>query len=124
MRKSYLAGNPGPLGVYSDAARRLSDAVTLHLTASGANAAGQWIAARLSDGGTDGVLYPDKATAVRHQLHETQCAYVQIPITGMPYQEAEIYLAFNRKLYENGYRMPDPSHHIHMPQTLKLKDLR
>ncbi len=122
MEKSYLDGNGGALGIYSDAARRLSDTVTTHLVAHGFSASGQWIAARLSDGGSDGVLYPDKATAVRHQLHEFQCAYVCITPDGMSPREAEIYLAFNRKLYDNGYRMPDPSHHITMPQTSTLRD--
>lgn len=124
MTHSHLAGNPGPLGLYSDAARRLSDTVTMHLTAIGSVAAGRWIAARLSDGGTDNVLYDTKADAVRHQLHEFQCAYVCITPDGMGYREAEIYLAFNRKLYENGYRMPDPSHHVTLPMNAKLKDFR
>lgn len=124
MEKSFLAGDSGPLGIYSDAARRLSDAVSLHLTVSGFAAAGKYIAARLSDGATDGVLYDTKADAVRHQLHETQCAYVCVPPDGMGYREAEIYLAFNRKLYDAGFRMPDPDHEVHMPQTMTLNQIR
>ena len=106
---SRLVPDGGPLGAYSDAASRLSDAVTLHLTVNGLNAVGQWIAARLSDGGTDGNLYPDKATAIRHQLHETQCAYICIVPEGMPPRDADIFLAYNRSLYDAGLRMPDPN---------------
>lgn len=122
--KSYLAPDSGPLGIYSDAAKRLSDTVQLHLAAEGFAVVGRWIAARLTDGGTDNRTYPDKATAVRFQLHETQCAYLQIPADGMGPREAEIYLAFNRKVYDAGYRMPDPSHHIHMPQDMTLRELQ
>ena len=83
MSETSRLADPGPLGLYSDAARRLSDTITMHVTALGFAAAGQWVAARLSDGGSDGRLYPDKATAVRFQLHEYQCAYVCITPDGM-----------------------------------------
>ncbi len=33
--ESGLAGDPGPLGIYSDEARRISDTITLHLLADG-----------------------------------------------------------------------------------------
>jgi hypothetical protein len=112
------------LGLYSDSARRLSDTVNLAVATDGWNVFGFWMAARLSDGGTDGHMYPDKATAVRHQLHETQCAYLRVPPSGMSPQEAEIFLEFNRQLYANGHRMPDPGHHIEHGQTLRIGDLR
>lgn len=111
------------LGVYSDAARRCSDVINLHVAAHKFNAFGKWAAIRLSDGGSDGVLYDTKADAVRHQLHETQCAYVCIPADGMGPREAEIYLEFNRKLYDNGMRLSDPMT-FHLPQTSKLGEFR
>jgi hypothetical protein len=67
-----------------------------------------WIAARLSDGGTDGQCYPDKDTAVRYQLHETQCAYLRVPPMDMPPGEAEGWLALNERAYDAGMRLSDP----------------
>jgi hypothetical protein len=112
-----------PLGVYSDRARRCSDIINLHVTALGFGAFGKWAAIRLSDGGSDNVVYDSKADAVRHQLHETQCAYVQIPVGGMTAHHAEIFLEFNVKLYDAGMRLSDPLT-FHMPQTSKLGEFR
>ncbi len=91
--------------VISDAARRCSDAVRLHIAAG---MAGKWAAIRLSDGGSDGTAYDSRADAIRHQLHETQCAYVKIPLDDMPPDHAERFLAFHRKAYDAGFRLTDP----------------
>lgn len=109
-----------PLRVaYSDAAHRLSDAVALALTAEGLNASGRWVAARLSDGGTDGKLYASKAEAIRFQLHEDLCAYVCIPPTGMTPRQAENYLSFTRRLYDAGLRISDPDREVIAPERLE-----
>lgn len=89
----------------TDEGRRLSDAVTAARLLGGE---GRWIAARLSDGGTDGAVYDTRADAVRHQLHETLCAYVKIPPGPMPPAEATAFLALNRRIYDAGYRLSDP----------------
>ena len=68
----------------------------------------QWAAIRLSDGGSDGVLYDTRADAVSHQLHEKHCCYVMIPPDGMSPQEADVYLEFNRAAYDAGWSMSDP----------------
>jgi len=98
-----------------DAARRCSDTVNAMLTFHGENAAGRWVAVRLSDGGSDGVLYDSKEDAVDHQLHETLCAYICILPTGMPVEHAKSYLRTNRKLYDAGMRLSDPDKHVQMP---------
>jgi len=104
----------------SDASRRLSDAVNL---ASIIGGTGKWIAARLTDGKTDGNVYDTKADAIRHArinlriLHETQCVYVKIPIGGMPHNEAADYIAITRKLYDGGMRVIDPDRSVVMPYT-------
>jgi len=70
-----------------------------------------WIAVRLSDGGTDGVLYDTRRDAVRHQAHEQQCAYIQLTAVmgGMAVQEAYVYLKFQEHVYDNPrFRMTDP----------------
>ncbi len=89
----------------TDDGRRLADAVQLAVSLGGA---GRWVAARLSDGGTDGNIYDTRRDAIRHQLHEEQCCYVLIPLTGMPPAEATAYLEFHRRRSEAGMRMVDP----------------
>lgn len=93
------------LVLIGDDARRCSDTITTHAVAG---MAGRWAAIRLSDGGSDGVCYETRADAVRHQLHETQCAYVRIPPDGMPAEHAARYLAFHRRCYDAGFRLTDP----------------
>lgn len=66
---------------------------------------GKWAAIRLSDGGSDNTAYDSRWDAVRHQRHETLCAYVMIPLDDMPPQHAEVFLAFHRKVYDSGFRM-------------------
>ena len=107
---------------HSDPARRASEQVTLHLLADRDRAINSWCAIRLSDGGSDGILYDSKAAAVRHQLHEFQCAYVKIPPDGMGPREAEIFLKFNRQLYDAGMRIADPDKDLEviMPNRLEL----
>ena len=107
----------------SDAARRCSDTIRLHIVAK---MAGRWAAIRLSDGGSDGVAYDTRADAIRHQLHETQCAYVKIPPDDMPPEHAERFLAFHRKAYDAGFRLTDPDdrREVIMPYTLeRFRDL-
>lgn len=95
-----------------DAARRCADAVNNHLLAQGDSVVGRWVAVRLSDGGTDDVLYDTKKAAVKHQIHETQCAYICIPPGGMQVNEALSYLRTNRQLYAANMRLIDPDKHV------------
>lgn len=106
---------------YSDAARRCADIVTL---AGVASRTGQWLAIRLSDGGYDGVTYDHRADAVRHQLHETQCAYVKIPPGGMTPREAEAFLGYHRALYDAGFRLPDPEFALPLMPLTKKDQMR
>jgi len=101
---------------YSDAARRCSDLINLHVITGGVS---RWVAIRLSDGGSDGVVYDTRKDAVRHQLHETLCAYVCVPPDGMTPKAAESFLTFNRNVYDAGYRMTDPDNdtEVIMPMT-------
>jgi hypothetical protein len=55
----------------------------------------------LSDGGSDGVLYPLKEIAVKFQIHETQCAYMRILPNGILPREATSFLYHIAQLYEN-----------------------
>lgn len=109
---SLIATDPGPLGLYSDEAKRASDIVNLHLLADKGNI-GRWVAIRLSDGGSDGVVYDCKCDAVQHQLHELQCTYVQIQPVGLSAKDAHILVNLYRALYAAGKKMPDPPCMIH-----------
>jgi hypothetical protein len=102
-----------------DAAKRASDAVRLHLVANRERAIHSWVAIRLSDGGSDNVLYDSKHAAVRHQLHEYQCAYVKIPPDGFPPKAAEAFLRFNRQLYDHGLRLADPDKDLEVIMPLR-----
>lgn len=98
-----------PLGGHSDAAKRVSDTYRLHRAASGLTAIGQWFAAALADGTSDGVLYGSKQAAVRHQHHnEVYFAFVCINPGDMSVCEAEEFLAVNRMFYSKGLRLTDP----------------
>jgi len=103
---------------WSDAAKRCSDEIRLHIAMK---MYGKWVAIRLSDGGSDHTAYDTRADAIRHQLHETQCAYVKVPRDDMPPHHAEIFLAFHRKTYDAGFRLTDPDDRRHavMPYTLE-----
>ncbi len=103
---SGLAGDPGPLGIYSDAAKRVSDTVNLHLLADREGNFGKWLAFRLSDGGTDGVLYDDVEVAADHQLHYRQCMYIAIAAGGMTPREASGMLTYFRMVYDAGNLPP------------------
>lgn len=102
MTDSNLAGDPGPLGAYSDAARRVSEAITLHMLADGDGNFGKWCAFRLSDGTSDDVVYDDPVTAADHQLHYKQCAYIQIHRGGLSPRGAQVMLTYYRAVYDAG----------------------
>lgn len=97
----------------TDDGKRLHEAVAKAIAAGGRE---RWIAARLSDGGTDGNVYDTRADAVRHQLHEDQCCYVLVPPGGdMPPHEATAYLDFHRRRQAAGMSMVDPEAQAPMP---------
>lgn len=70
-----------------------------------------WIAIRLSDGGSDMVIYESKRDAVRGQLHEQQCAYIAFInlIGGASPRELLRVLRFFENAYDAGLRIPDPN---------------
>lgn len=64
-------------GGHSDVARRLADLYNLHRTLIGNR--GGVIAVRFADGHSDGEIYPDRETAMRHQHHnERWYCYVDL----------------------------------------------
>lgn len=90
---------------YSDAARRASDIVNLHVIAG---SVGQWCSIRLSDGGSDGAVYESREQAISHQLRPEYTTQVLIPPDGMSPQEAEAVLKYWRALVDANVRDDDP----------------
>lgn len=94
---------------HSDPAKRCADNINLHWHAIGYDSVGKWVAIKLIDGSSDGVLYDRKQEAVRHQSDEKQYCYVRlIGSIQMTECEAELFLDINRRLYDAGFRMTDP----------------
>lgn len=94
-----------------DPARRAADIVNGHLAAHPfEEIRTKWVAIRLADGGSDGVLYDSKRDAVRHQVDEFRCAYVALRslLGGATAREMHRFLDYCRKAYDAGYRLPDP----------------
>jgi hypothetical protein len=97
-----------PAQTHSDAARRCSDAVNLHVLAIGADATKKWVAIRLADGSSYGTLYDSNRDAVRHQPNEQMCAYVRVTPGGMNVCSAESFMRSSRLFYDAGFRLADP----------------
>lgn len=94
-----------------DAGKRASDAINLHrLVKPWDDIKHTWMAFRLSDGSSDGVLYDNRLDAVRHQVDERLCAYVAMKSLqmGASPKDMAIYLQFHRDAYNAGMRLTDP----------------
>lgn len=96
---------------YTDEAKRASDIINAYYSYVPLDRLlRSWVAIRLSDGGSDGVLYDSKRDAVRHQSDEFLCAYISLRNcpNGVSKLEAERFLAYTRATYDAGMRLPDP----------------
>jgi hypothetical protein len=100
---------PHPFG-HTDDAKRAAENVNMHYQAIGWEAVGKWCVIALADGTSDHSLYPSKSDAVRHQSNEFLHAYVKIVPGAMGICEAQIFIEFNRKAYDAGFKMADPDH--------------
>lgn len=124
--------DPGPLGAYSDAARRIADAVTLHLTADPEGNNGRWLAFQLSDGTPDPTLYDSRSDLVRAKgLFAKHWGAAKILPMGMSYQEAESYLRTSRMIADNHnlrWKATDADSPVSMADELtipmRIEDLR
>jgi hypothetical protein len=94
------------IGSQDDFAKRAFDIMNLHVIGRGDESWGKWVALRLSDGGSDGVLYDTRESAIDHQLHPLQSCYLCIPPTGFTLDEIRQFLTLSRSLRERGARIP------------------
>lgn len=94
------------IGSQDDFAKRAFDVMNLHYIGKGEQVWGKWCAFRLSDGGSDNVLYDTRDQAIAHQIHPMQSCYLVIPPTGFTLAEIRDFLALSRELYAKGARIP------------------
>ena len=93
---------------FSDAAKRVSDAMTLHALAGGA---GRFAAFRIADGTSPdhNTVYDTRIEAVVHQKWDLDTVmYLEIAPDGMQPQEAGACLQWWRFLHSRGWRYPYP----------------
>ena len=97
--------------VITDAAKRMSDRINLMLIAQPWEILKtSWMAFKLEDGDSDGVLYDTRQDAIDHQLHENLCAYffLRTALGGVPLRDCQLFLDMHRYVYDNGGRMTEP----------------
>ncbi len=97
--------------VVTDAAKRMSDRINLHLTFTPfEELKNGWMAFALADGDTDGVIYPSKSEAIRHQRNEFLYMYVAFRnmFGGCKPLDMQLYLDMHRHAYEQGGRLHEP----------------
>lgn len=87
----------------SDAARRITDQMNSRLTFQ-PFAVGQWMAFKLDDGTTDGVLYEKKTECIDHQYDETRCIYMMVRPDLYNPHEVDRVLTITRRAYAAGLR--------------------
>lgn len=111
--ESMLAGDAGPLGIYSDSAKRLSDSYNVHILSTANH--GRWIAVRIQDGYLFDVKTHehvfetrDESVSALGQFHSLYVPMRLLP-TGISPMAASAFLNYNRYLYSNGMRMPSPT---------------
>jgi hypothetical protein len=97
--------------VVTDAAKRMSDTINGRLSFSkdwGIRTA--WMAFRLSDGGSDNVVYDTRLDAISHQLHENLCAYFcfRNAMGGTNARDCQIFLDLHRAAYDSNMRLSEP----------------
>lgn len=98
--------------IVGDAARRAYDIVNSYVHfVPWDERINSWIAIRLSDGGSDGVLYQSKRDAVRHQPDEFMCAYFSYRTAPNGFgskRDAQLWMDITRAAYDAGMRSGDP----------------
>jgi hypothetical protein len=97
--------------VITDAARRMSDRINLWIVAQPWDVLkNSWVAIRLANGGTDGVLYDTRQDAISHQLDERHCAYFSFrtALGGVNARDCQLFLDVHRQVYDAGGHFTEP----------------
>ena len=96
----------------TDAAKRMHERINVMLIARTWDELQRgWMAFKLADGDSDGILYDSRASAIAHQLHENTCAYfpMRMALGGVPLRDCQIFLNVHRHVYDHGGRLADPA---------------
>lgn len=104
-----------------DAARRFAEIVALHQTVLTKDEilAKRFIAVRLADGGTDGVCYDTRESAILASGNSpSRCGYFQIPLERWSAATCDTLLWYVRANYDSGFR-EDPSHQLIISNNLE-----
>lgn len=116
--------------VVTDAARRAYDQVAVHVFCTGWNERiGGWVALKLADGSSDGVLYDSRGAAVRHvsdQRFYAFFSYRNAPNGFSSLTDAQLYLDYHRMAYDQGalQALADPDDHRHGGRELIIPTAR
>lgn len=109
-------------GELYDAGKRAADAINKAIAKQGWwEIRHRWIAIRLSDGDSDGVIYDTKQDAIRGQHNnEFTCAYLRFGNLsgGATARECAIMIKFHRDMYKAGFRMPDRDSRFGGPEAV------
>lgn len=95
-----------------DAGKRASDHINIHINfGQWSDLVTKWMAVKLADGGSDGVLYDSFREAASHQFSENLCAYFTFKSCGgnaVTARDIGLWLQFWRDAYKAGIRAVDP----------------
>jgi len=69
-----------------------------------------WLAIRLADGSSDGVIYDSREAAIMHQPDERWCFYLCLrnAMGGIKPLDAQLLINMQRQIYDAGGRLADP----------------
>lgn len=116
--------------VVTDAARRAYDAVQVHVWCTEwEERIRGWVALKLQDGSSDGVLYDSRGAAVRHvsdQRFYAFFSYRNAPNGFSTQKDAQLYLDYHRMAYDQGalQALADPDDHRHGGRELIIPTAR
>lgn len=87
-------------------------------------AAGRFMAVRLSDGGSDGMIYESQADAVRHQTgNQNYYLYVRIMPERLSNRSCDVMLWYGRIRHDRGYRPAGAHEGSRLILPMRLEDL-
>lgn len=92
----------------SDAARRISDTINLHITFNNEwEINTKWLAFRLADGSSDGAIYDTRDQAIEHQPFPDRCCFFTFrsAMGGTTPRDCQIWLEMERNASDARMRM-------------------
>lgn len=94
-----------------DSGKRMADTVNLIIASNSWDTiVNSWIAISLANGGSDGVLYPTRESAVNHQSDPRYWFYLSLRNAqgGIKAIDAQLLINSQRSIYDAGGRMTEP----------------